>query len=60
MIKCLTGARTLKTESCHLQTLAPMAAPEVVNLATHGATSDDKVGSMTTPRALNVLQNWGC
>ena len=36
-----------------MQALGPMAAPEVVVLTTHGAASDDKAGSMTTPRALN-------
>ena len=37
----------------HMQTLAPVAAPEIVVLTTHGATSDDKARSMTTPRALD-------
>ena len=49
----LTGARRLNFESCHMQILAPMAAPEVVVLTTHGTTSDDKACPMTTPRALN-------
>ena len=31
-----------------MQTLTPVAAPEVVVLTTHGAASDDKAGSMTT------------
>ena len=52
MNKYLTGARRLKFESCHMQTLAPGAAPEVVVLTTHGAANDDKAGSMTTPWAL--------
>ena len=51
--KYLTGARRLKLESCHMQTLAPVAAPEVVVLTTHGAASDYKACSMTTPRAWN-------
>ena len=53
MDKYLTGARRLKFKSCHMQTLAPVAAPEAVVLTTHGAASDDKACSMTTPRALN-------
>ena len=31
-----------------MQTLAPVAAPEIVVLTTHGAASDDKARSMTT------------
>ena len=54
MNKYLTCARRLTFESCHMQTLAPVAAPEIVVLTTHGATSDDKACSMTTPRALDV------
>ena len=49
MTRYLTGAPMLKTESCHMQTLAPVAAQEVVVLTTHGAASDDKAGSMTLP-----------
>ena len=36
-----------------MQTLALVAAPEIVVLTTHGAASDDKACSMTTPRALD-------
>ena len=36
-----------------MQTLAPVATPEVVVLTTHGAASDDKARSMTIPRALD-------
>ena len=36
-----------------MQPLAPVAAPEIVVLTTHGAASDDKARSMTTPRALD-------
>ena len=53
MNKYLTGDRTLQTESCHIQALAPVAAAEIIVLTTHGAASDDKAGSMTTPTALN-------
>ena len=53
MNKYSTCARRLKFESCHMQTLAPVAAPEIVVLTTHGAASDDKACSMTTPRALD-------
>ena len=50
MNKYSTCARRLEFESCHMQTLAPVAAPEVVVLTTHGAASDDKACSMTTSR----------
>ena len=36
-----------------MQTLVPVAAPEVVVLTTHGVTSDDQACPMTTLRALN-------
>ena len=41
MNKYLTCARRLKFEGCHMQTLAPVAAPEIVVSTTHGAASDD-------------------
>ena len=57
MNKYLTGARGLKFEGCHMQTLAPVLderyrklsfwQPMVPPVTT-------KPGSMTTPRALNV------
>ena len=53
MNKYSTCAGRLKFESCLMQTLAPVAAPEIVVLTTHGAASDDKACFITTPRALD-------
>ena len=34
----VTATRTLKIESCHMQTLVPVATQEVAILTTHGVT----------------------
>ena len=44
---------SMRHNDCLCEQMQTVASPEVVGLATHGAASDDKAGSMATPRALN-------